>query len=356
MHKIHCDNAKEFRGTVIGRACRDHNIAIEHRPKGEPHYGGHIERGFRTWLTRTHRLKGTTFSNVKEKGDYKSEHQATMTRAELEKWFTIYVAKVYANTFHHGIKTTPLARYTEGIAGTPNRPGTGLPDRIVDPTAFMLDFMPFEERTIQGYGVMIDHIYYWDDALRPWMHAPDPDDPERARRFVFRINPRDMREIYFWSPEDRTYIPIAYRDRCRPPTSRWEIQAAEKRVRAAGYARVDEALIFEAIQEMRTVERESANKTKKARRAREMRDNPPLHPSAAPSQPGSTEPSPGMAVIPGTDRFAERVEPFEGIVEPDWPPEDLAKFSPITHGGRGDETGGISSNSLAGDPHNPPGK
>jgi hypothetical protein len=37
-----------------------------------------------------------------------------MTRAELEKWFTIYAAKVYANTFHRGIKTTPLARYKEG--------------------------------------------------------------------------------------------------------------------------------------------------------------------------------------------------------------------------------------------------
>src|SRR5215469_3028306 len=105
-----CDNAKEFRGTVIGRACQDHGITVGHRPPREPRYGGHIERGFRTWLTRAHRLKGTTFSNVEQKGDYDSEGRAIMTRAELEKWFTIYVAKVYANTFHRGIKTTPLAR------------------------------------------------------------------------------------------------------------------------------------------------------------------------------------------------------------------------------------------------------
>jgi putative transposase len=68
MRKIHCDNAKEFRGSVIGRACQDHAIAIEHRPPGEPRYGGHIERGFGTWLARARRLKGTTFSNVKQKG------------------------------------------------------------------------------------------------------------------------------------------------------------------------------------------------------------------------------------------------------------------------------------------------
>jgi putative transposase len=31
MRKIHCDNAKEFRGSVTGRACQDHDIAVEHR-------------------------------------------------------------------------------------------------------------------------------------------------------------------------------------------------------------------------------------------------------------------------------------------------------------------------------------
>jgi putative transposase len=56
-----------------------------------------------TWLARARRLKGTTFSNVKQKGDYDSEGRAILTRAELGKWFTIYVTKVYANTFHKGI-------------------------------------------------------------------------------------------------------------------------------------------------------------------------------------------------------------------------------------------------------------
>jgi putative transposase len=163
---------------VIGRACRDHDINVVRRPPREPRYGGHIERGFRTWLNRTRRLKGTTFSNVEEKGEYDSEGRAIMTRAELEKWFTIYIAKVYAHKFHAGIKTTPLAKYKEGILGTADRPGVGLPDRIAEPTAFM----PFEERTIQEYGILINHIFFWDDALRPWIHARDPEDPKRPRK------------------------------------------------------------------------------------------------------------------------------------------------------------------------------
>jgi putative transposase len=312
MGTIHCDNAKEFRGTVIGRACQDHDIAVEHRPPREPRYGGHIERGFGTWLTRARRLKGTTFSNVDQKGDYDSEGRAIMTRAELEKWFTIYVAKVYANTLHKGIKTTPLAKYKEGILGTDDRPGVGLPDRVAEPTAFMLDFMPFEERTIQEYGVVIDHIFFWDDALRPWIHARDPEDSRHPRKFTFRIIPRDMREIYFRDPASNTYIAIPYRDRTRPPVSRWEIQAAEKRLRDAGYARVDEVLIFQAVEEMRRLEQESEHRTKKARRAREMRHRPPRQPSATPAKPGSR-----AVTIAEADQYAERVEAFEGIVEPD---------------------------------------
>ncbi|MBV8329146.1 MAG: DDE-type integrase/transposase/recombinase, partial [Verrucomicrobia bacterium] len=314
MRTIHCDNAKEFRGTVIGRACQDHDIAVEHRPPREPRYGGHIERGFGTWLTRARRLKGTTFSNVEQKGDYDSEGRAIMTRAELEKWFTIYVAKVYANSYHSGIKTTPLAKYKEGILGTADRSGSGLPDRVAEPTAFMLDFMPFEERTIQEYGVVIDHIFFWDDALRPWIHARDPEDSKRPRKFTFRIIPRDMREVYFRDPTSNTYIPIPYRDRTRPPVSRWEIQAAEKRLREAGYARVDEVLIFQAVEEMRRLEQESEHKTKKARRAREMRHRPPRQPSATP-----VKPSPGTAMIAETGQCTESVEAFEGIVEPEWP-------------------------------------
>lgn len=258
-----------------------------------------------------------TRSNVEQKGDYDSEGRAIMTRAELEKWFTIYVAKVYANTFHRGIKTTPLAKYKEGILGTDDRPGIGLPDRVAEPTAFMLDFMPFEERTIQEYGVAIDHIYYWDDALRPWIHARDPEDSRRPRKFTFRIIPRDMREIYFRDPASNTYIAIPYRDRTRPPVSRWEIQAAEKRLREAGYAQVDEVLIFQAVEEMRRLEQESEHKTKKARRAREMRHRPPRHPCATPAKPGPKKTSSSAVTIPGTDRYADRVEAFEGIVEPD---------------------------------------
>jgi hypothetical protein len=46
--RTHCDNAKEFRGTVIGRACQDHAIAVEHRHRER--------RGTGTYPTRIRNL------------------------------------------------------------------------------------------------------------------------------------------------------------------------------------------------------------------------------------------------------------------------------------------------------------
>ena len=120
--------------------------------------------------------------------------------------------------------------------------------------------------------------------------------------------------MYFWDPSNKTYIPIPYRDRWRPPTSRRKIQAVVRRLKAKGCARVDEVLIFQAIKEMRIVEQESERKTKKARRTREMRENPPTHPSAT-----SAKSAPRALKIPETDLYPDTFEAVEGIIEADWP-------------------------------------
>jgi putative transposase len=247
-----------------------------------------------------------------------------MTRAELERWFTIYIAKYYPNNYHRGIKDTPLARYKAGILGTDGQMGIGLPERVPDPHRFMLDFMPFEERTVQDYGILLNHVYYYDDALRRWICSTDPNDPTKARKFIVRYNPRKMHEVYFFDPEACDYIQIPYRDRSHPPASYWEISAAADKVRAKGYSHVNEDLIFEALHEMREIEEESERLTKQARREREKRNHPPAMPvkfgtESLRPQSGPVPESPVAAgVQPESDDEDEvPIKPFDGIVEPD---------------------------------------
>ena len=65
---IHVDNAKEFHSQALLRGCQEYSIAIEHRPRRQPHLGGHIERLIGTMMGAVHLLPGTTFSNANEKG------------------------------------------------------------------------------------------------------------------------------------------------------------------------------------------------------------------------------------------------------------------------------------------------
>ena len=54
---VHSDNGADFRSHAFAWACREEGIQLLFRPKGAPHYGGHIER-----------LIGTTMGRVKRSG------------------------------------------------------------------------------------------------------------------------------------------------------------------------------------------------------------------------------------------------------------------------------------------------
>ena len=129
---IHLDNAKEFRGETLHRACEQYGIRKDFRPVAVPHYGGHIERMMGTLGAALHELPGTTFSNPKKRGDYDSDASAVMTLEELEAWIAEYVTGVYHAKLHKGIGTTPLARWTEAIFGDAKQPAYGVAARPVD--------------------------------------------------------------------------------------------------------------------------------------------------------------------------------------------------------------------------------
>ena len=296
--KIHTDNAKEFRGSVFGRACAAYGIDVEQRPKGLKHYGGNVERAFRTFLRKMHTLSGTTFSNTRSKFDYDADGNAILTLEELEYWFTIYLTKRYHVKFHSKIKNTPTAKYASGILGTDGRPGIGIPERFLDPERVRLDFLPFEERTIQQYGVLIGHIHYHDDILRARIHEKDPQNPRRARKFIFRIDPRDVSVIYFWDPDLKEYHAIPTAHRGRPPVSLWEVKAIVKRLNDEGRANVDENLIYEGIDEMREIERNAAAKTKTARRNEQRRAEAEKHRKQKAAAGATTQASPEIDTTP----------------------------------------------------------
>lgn len=207
MRVIHSDNAREFKGTMLERACIEHNITIEKRPKGQPNYGGHIERSFGTFMSEVHTLPGTTRSNVKDKGDYDAEGKACMTLSALERWFAIFVVEYYSQKPHSGNDgMAPIVKYEKGILGDDKKPGIGLPQRISDEYKLKLDFMPFKLRTVQEYGILMDDIYYYHDSLRRWINAVDPKSVKNKRQFICRYDPRNVSKLFFYEPDTNSYL------------------------------------------------------------------------------------------------------------------------------------------------------
>lgn len=269
--KIHLDNAKEFRGNMLQRACDEYGIDIEWRPVGRPNFGAHVERALGSFAQEIHTLPGTTFSNPRQKGEYDSEGKASLTLTEFETWLTTYIVDVYHQKRHSSIGMSPMMAFQRGIFGNEQQPGSGLPARIADEYRLRLDFMPFELRTVQDYGVVIDEIHYYHDILRPWINAPDPKEPRRKRKFMFRRDPRDISQIWFYDPELNNYFPVPYRDTSHPPVSIWELREARSRAEADGRKEINEHAIFEAYERMREIEQQAIDKSKAARRAVQRR-------------------------------------------------------------------------------------
>jgi len=290
---VYVDNAKEFHSEALRRGCEVHGIRISHRPVRAPHFGGIVERIIGTCMQMVHNLPGTTFSNVAERGSYDSDRKAALTLEELKLWFALAITGPYHGSVHLGINEPPISRWERGIREK------GDPKPVVDPKAFLVDFLPVIRRRIQRHGFMVDHIAYFSNALTPWIAARD-----KGRKFLIRRDPRDLSRIWVLLPNENSYLEVAYRTLSNPAITLWEHRQAVARLRKAGRSKVDERAVFNAVVEMRDLAAKAGAKSRKARRANERRAH-----LSNPSQPVVQLPpvEPNSGLVPS--------KPFDDIEE-----------------------------------------
>lgn len=258
--KIHVDNAPEFKSEALKRGCEQHGIERDYRPKKQPHFGGIIERVIGTAMRMAHELPGTTFSNVQERGTYKSEERASLTMGELEKWLVLAIG-TYHSGVHGSLLETPSAVWARGM-----QPGE-IKD-VKDKKAFLIDFLPVVRRSITRIGFVIDHINYYSDALNPWIARRD-----RLEKFIIRCDPRDLSRVWVLDPESKLYFEIPYRFLSHPAVTQWEHREAVRNLRKKGREQVNEAAIFSMIEQMREVVETAAKDSKRARRDKNRRSH-----------------------------------------------------------------------------------
>lgn len=263
--KIFVDNAKEFRSNTFVKSCNIYGINLEFRPVKTPHYGAHIERLLGTFNVLVHDVPGTTFSSINQRGNYDSNKEAAATFSEAERWI-LNTIDAYHNARHSALGTTPLRRWHEGIFGDGVHEGTGLPNPPSDPQKLILDFLEGFERTIQPDGVRIEGKRYFGDALRPWISRADHK-TGRSRPHIFRRDPRNISEIWFYDPDLNRYFKIHDVDLRAEKMSVYEYRRQKKDRRRDDEINADSVIVRKRNIEKSKLIDEAKTLTKQKRRA-----------------------------------------------------------------------------------------
>jgi len=270
MRLIHVDNAGEFHGNMLERACKEYSIELVFRKVKRPNYGGHIESYLGTLSEKLRQVPGATLTGPEELGDRDPEKDARLTLNDVERWF-LWQLTEYHHSEHSALHgQAPIDRWRDGFRGSATEPGIGKVYVPSDAGKLRIDFLPLEERTVGPKGIVWDHIWYSDPSLQKWVNARDPNSKKLPRQFICRRDPRDLSRIYFWEPDIGEYRVITYRDPTRAAMTLWEYRMVRKYLSDQGRANIDEDIIFEARQERRRVLEEAVTATQMKRKAREL--------------------------------------------------------------------------------------
>lgn len=192
-HLIAVDNGMDLHSDAFQKSCEELGIQTLYCPAGRPETKGSIERFFRTMNQGLfHNLPGTVFTGVDERGDYPAEDLACVDMEALVHLITKWIVDVYSETYHRGISTTPLLKWTESAEKSmielPVYPQqldviTGIPaKRTVFHYGIELDCLHYNSRTLQeirrrtGENLQVQLKYYEDDV--GFIHVYDHDAKE----------------------------------------------------------------------------------------------------------------------------------------------------------------------------------
>jgi putative transposase len=152
------DNGKEFHSRAVEEACRHLNIQIHHTPRKQPWQKPKVERLFGILNTEVLAgLPGRTFSNVKQKGEYKPEKSAIISFAALVKILNIWIVDHYNQTPRQGTLIAPAHAWIQSVKSFPPVPSSQ------DDLNFALCHI--KNRTVHPTGIQLFGLKYQHEEL-----------------------------------------------------------------------------------------------------------------------------------------------------------------------------------------------
>ena len=270
--RLHADHAAPHRSESFRFACLSYGIDPDVRPRGPPHWGGHIERLIGTMMRKMRLLPGATGSNVGSRDGYDAGASATMTIAEFERWFVRQICLYHAAP-HTGLGgLAPAQVWEREVKGH----GPLLPPGL-DVQKLTRRFLPWIDRTVKSYGIQNGYRRYWHADLGPRI----------GQKIMVHVDERTIQEVY---PEIDAEFVTASVVGSYPQVSVPEWEAARAELRRKGKAYQDggvQAQTARLIHANRAEVLASAVKTRAARRLQKQQEREGISHAGIPAAPAT---------------------------------------------------------------------
>lgn len=256
-----CDNGLEFHAHQLRRMCAELNIELIFCPKKQPHYKGAIERFLGTFNRQlSHKIAGTTFSNITEKGDYDAEKLAHITLAEFKRLMHVWIIDVYAQAPHKGLGITPALAWQDGL-------------KIIEPvlpeSREKLDLILAiqKNRQLNHEGVQFEGLMYNSAELATLRKRG-------IASVTIRINQEDLEQIWVFDEHQRDYfrVPCTYPEYARGLTQAQHL-LIRQHTNQTNAKRVDVDLYLRGKEKLRLLIAQASDSKKLSQRKKAARYN-----------------------------------------------------------------------------------
>lgn len=302
------DNGREFIGHDLRDACAILGINLSPSPVAMPWFKAGVERAFRTYnSTLFHSIPGTTFSNVLERGDYKSMAQSSLTLSEAKQIFFTYVVDSYAQDFHKGLRDIPAQKWQAAI-------DKGFSPRVpTDPNELYVALGRVTERVLHHYGVKLLNLRYnlvGNDDLAQLRAQLD------GKKVKVKYHPDDLSRIHIINPFNHQIIelpaidPVGYTHHL----SLWKHRVILKEAKKEGD--VDIAALGRARRRIRATISESRDQKQLHARKKIARwDEPEKQPLQAEPTSQATQVEPSHETEDRREAYRKRMAELNKLVE-----------------------------------------
>ena len=273
-----------------------------------PWFKAGVERAFRTYnSTLFHSIPGTTFSNILERGDYKSMARSSLTLSEAKQIFFTYVVDIYAQDFHKGLRDIPAQKWQAAI-------DKGFSPRVpTNPRELYVALGRVTERVLHHYGVKFLNLRYnlvGNDDLAHLRAQLD------GKKVKVKYHPDDLSRIHIINPFNHQIIelpaidPVGYTHNL----SLWKHRVILKEAKKEGD--VDVAALGRVRRRIRAMIDDSRDQKQLHARKKIARwDEPEKQPLQADPASSATQVEPSLETEDRREAYRKRMAELNKLVE-----------------------------------------